>query len=433
MKLAFENWLETQYIEDEAKEFLEEAILCFKVSAYRGAFMLSYLAFQIIVKHRLLRAEQPAGISDSTWTEIQDNLKLIDKWDIEVNEVIAFDNDVEKKKVKPKPSKQAFLIYRDIRNEAIFWKNKRNACIHAKDIISYPQVEALWMFIQNHLGKFIVDSGVEGFVEVARRHFDPTCAEYSNDYTYLVDTLPSVAHFDQSNELFKKLFQKIPLSHYENNRVTQFWIDLSEHTDPNIQTKLLQFLENNQREFMNIISVSPAIIRKFSGNDGFLRVFWKNNFTRFCRISRNSSAVFEIVEWLFKNNKIPQDEIESFWTNLITEDIFLFISKLSDESLLILKKYKFFEIYEGYILAASSDKWNYQFWYDQTSNLPFYIKNAELNSVVVKHINKVLNNVNTSGTFGSAIKGTLQENELQKNKFKELCSEMGETFYYDYL
>lgn len=122
MKLAFENWLETQYIEDEAKEFLEEAILCFKVSAYRGAFMLSYLAFQIIVKHRLLRAEQPAGISDSTWTEIQDNLKLIDKWDIEVNEVIAFDNDVEKKKVKPKPSKQAFLIYRDIRNEAIFGK-----------------------------------------------------------------------------------------------------------------------------------------------------------------------------------------------------------------------------------------------------------------------------------------------------------------------
>ena len=50
MKIAFEKWLEENEIPEEAVALFSESIHCYKDSAYRSAFIMSYIAFQNILK-----------------------------------------------------------------------------------------------------------------------------------------------------------------------------------------------------------------------------------------------------------------------------------------------------------------------------------------------------------------------------------------------
>ena len=54
MKIAFEKWIEENEIPDEAITLFQESIRCYKISAYRSAFIMSYIAFQNILKTRML-------------------------------------------------------------------------------------------------------------------------------------------------------------------------------------------------------------------------------------------------------------------------------------------------------------------------------------------------------------------------------------------
>lgn len=91
----------------------------------------------------------------------------------------------------------------------IHFKEKRNDCVHGKDIVSYPHVE--WMFIQNHSGKFMVNGGIDGFVELVKFHFEPAENDPTADFTELLSLLPSVVHSDDYKELFKRLFEAVPM------------------------------------------------------------------------------------------------------------------------------------------------------------------------------------------------------------------------------
>lgn len=67
MKIAFEKWLEQNEIPEEAVALFEESIHCYKISAYRSAFIMSYIAFQNILKKRMLSAANtPTGVTQ-TW------------------------------------------------------------------------------------------------------------------------------------------------------------------------------------------------------------------------------------------------------------------------------------------------------------------------------------------------------------------------------
>ena len=71
MKIAFEKWLDENEIPDEAITLFEESIRCYKISAYRSAFIMSYIAFQNILKTRMIKATNtPTGIPTTWWTNI---------------------------------------------------------------------------------------------------------------------------------------------------------------------------------------------------------------------------------------------------------------------------------------------------------------------------------------------------------------------------
>lgn len=64
MKIAFEKWLDENEIPDEAITLFEESIRCYKISAYRSAFIMSYIAFQNILKTRMIKATNTPTVWD---------------------------------------------------------------------------------------------------------------------------------------------------------------------------------------------------------------------------------------------------------------------------------------------------------------------------------------------------------------------------------
>lgn len=89
MKITFEKWIEENEIPDTAKDLFRESIICYKVSAYRSAFIMSYIAFQNILKERILNASyRPTRVNESHWSSICRKLGDEDKWDETVSNCV---------------------------------------------------------------------------------------------------------------------------------------------------------------------------------------------------------------------------------------------------------------------------------------------------------------------------------------------------------
>lgn len=68
MKIQIEDWAEKN-LAPNAIELMTEAVMCYKVGAYRAAFLLSYLAFKTTIRERVLMAVKPDTIDDKCWEE----------------------------------------------------------------------------------------------------------------------------------------------------------------------------------------------------------------------------------------------------------------------------------------------------------------------------------------------------------------------------
>ncbi len=62
MRLPIEDWLSSQELSRESEGLFRESITCYKASAYRAAFLFSFLAFQTVIRDRIVNAQVPTGI-----------------------------------------------------------------------------------------------------------------------------------------------------------------------------------------------------------------------------------------------------------------------------------------------------------------------------------------------------------------------------------
>lgn len=424
MKLEFEKWLEGQGMQEKAKEFFYEAIICFKVSAYRGAFMLSFLGFQTMIRERLLVSDPPSSNllpNPATWGKILEKLRKPTEWDIEVNRLIAIDNSEAEKNI--------FMINKDVRKEAVFWKEKRNACVHGKDQISYPHVEALWMFIQNHSGKFMVNSGIEGFVQQVKLHFNPVENDPTTDFSELINRMSSAVHDEQYDELFKRLFDALPLHTRTKDYVKRFWLAIANSDDP-IRENFLQYLKNNMYQFEDFVFTFPELLRYFSADESTLRKFWNQHLSKITVYKENTENLYDIAHWLFANNKIPISEQAIFWDKWISDQTLRWIDEIPVEFVHLLRHYGYFHAYKKHLLAASPARYNREFWYKQERLLPQYLTYYELDEEFVAHFNEALNNV-YAGSFTEKISEAFYANEERvKKSYKEICDKLGINSYF---
>lgn len=165
MKLPIENWISETVMPDEARIAFYEAVLCFKISAYRASLLFSYLGWNLTLRYRiLLLATPPSGFIAGEWTAIQNELRNEDKWDKKLFELVQMRN----------PTKLLFQVSDDLRQQVQYWKDRRNDCAHfKKNEITSSHVESLWSFIQSNLAKFVPCGSKEAILNQIRWHHDP--------------------------------------------------------------------------------------------------------------------------------------------------------------------------------------------------------------------------------------------------------------------
>lgn len=428
MKLGFEVWLDSQRqtISAEAKAIFDESIICYKASAYRGAYILSYLGFITMVRERLLVSGPPSPEllpDQSKWKDIQEELRKPESWDIKVNNLIGMDNSGTDKNI--------FLISKSVRKDAVHFKDKRNDCAHGKDIVSYPHVESLWMFIQNHSGKFMVNGGVEGYVQLVESHFNPAENDPTADFTELLNILPSVVHSEGYGTLFSKLFQVVTMRYRSRSYYKNFWISLLE-SDEAVRGQLLNYLKDDLDDLEGFIFAYPKLIRFYNDDNQTLRKIW-HRIIPIAHISdENVSNLYEITSWLLENQKIPPAELPDLWNKWIKSETLKWVGDvLTPQFVELLRRYGYFEAYRNHIMNASNAGSNYKFWYDQEQLLPIYLQYAELDSDLVQHINAISCNLRSSGSFKDRISKTLNaDGGKLLSQYHKYCDELGIRSYY---
>lgn len=305
MKLLIEDW-GYKNLTENAVNLMEEAVMCYKVGAYRSAYMMSYLAFKVTVRERVLKAARPDCITEKCWDEqILRPLKNDNKWEEKLNTLVlaAADNGQGEHGVF------RFTNYERIRNRYEYWKNVRNSCAHAKDEhITSATVEQFWNYMQDDLPLLYVLGGKQYLVEklyYSYNYFQTVGRERLENV--LKDI--SIVYKKGVKECFEKLYEK--------------------------DKQCLQ-LESKNIEFWEVILCggNEIILEGFldfycSLKNAILFVKWYQRFPHFLNlmISRHKEMIQETLAPYLEASKLNYEE-DVFWHLLV--EILKFDDKLID-------------------------------------------------------------------------------------------------------
>lgn len=304
MKIAFEKWLEQNEIPEEAVALFEESIHCYKVSAYRSAFIMSYIAFQNILKKRMLSATNiPTGITQTWWTSICADLGNEDKWDSTVADCVKRSNP-----------DRIFLITSATVAEYEAFRVLRNKCAHGKNgKIDHFHVESLWNYIEENFYRFVINGGKAGVLVDIQNHYDKTITPPGTDVSYIVNRIKLGILDTDLAQLIKEIYEfceqdaspfRAPFS--DQSPQIDLWDKLVNESDERIQNTIIEFIINEKEEKVcDFVGRYPSTADKFLSNNAFARKLW-TGLLKDCRYDRDGFWVF--VDRIIRNKIVPVSE-----------------------------------------------------------------------------------------------------------------------------
>lgn len=270
MKLRIEKWVEeTKPFKesDSANELLEESVRCYKIGAYKSAFIMSYLSFKITIKYRILECSYGGEVVKSNpkiWEdEIITNLGNDDKWEKYLNDII------DASCAKGNKKDMAILHFKNeeqIKTDYNYWKNIRNDCTHAKGQITIDSstVECFWNYMIDNLSKFYVLGGEEYLIRELKDLYEfyrySDIVEPERVRSLLFDV--SVVHKNNSEEFFKKFIQKIgkiDSGKLVSDTNLNFWKDILESDYESVRDGLVKVISNTERHFFRFSYYFPQL------------------------------------------------------------------------------------------------------------------------------------------------------------------------------
>jgi len=257
MKLLIEDW-SYKNLTENAANLMEEAVMCYKVGAYRSAYLMSYLAFKATIRERVLKAAKPDCINEKCWNEqILKPLGNDDKWEETLNIIVS----TAKEGGQGVGAVFSFTNYERIKNRYEFWKNVRNSCAHAKDEhITSSTVEHFWNYIQDDLPEFYVLGGKQYLL-------DKLCYDYKYFQTVGREELEnalkdiSIVYKKDIKECFSLFYEKNPMCLRLVGRNVEFWKLIINGSNKEIQEGFLDFfyLCNDAELFMDWYQLFPKL------------------------------------------------------------------------------------------------------------------------------------------------------------------------------
>lgn len=394
MNIRFESWYKNNSINKETLSLFDEGIMCYRVGAYRAAFIMTYLGLQIAIKNRILSATyKPNNMPQSKWNDIINRLQDDRMWDYEVFNIVNM-----------KQPDSVFVIGDDIRKQYDYWRNIRNDCAHAKsNIIDYPHVEAFWLFIQANYDKFVVNGGRQGLMEKIKKHYD---IRYTSPYakvSYIVEAIKSSVNNNEIVDFLEEIYlffsEDLKLWNVFSSKHIghSFWEEIAYSEDTSLRESLYEFVKREKGIFVNFIIEYTDKFYEFILDDKFIRIFW--NDWIWDVFKNNNKTGWRCVNTLIGNQVIPEEEQKGFIKILINK-----IKTLPPEDMIdLLMDVGYFEELklelfneDIYDMSSGINSLNMNW-----SRIKYYILINEVDLEIVKFLNKYYNQI----LYGEYYKG----------------------------
>lgn len=237
MKLQFEDWVEKN-LSDNAMEMMKEAIICYKVSAYRAAYFISYLSFKITIRERILTAQKPSDITEGCWENIISTLKDDNHWEEKLNTLIDAVTD------SPKEIGRVFKFSNidKIKNRYNYWKNIRNACAHAQEEhITSATVEQFWNYMQDNLPEFYVLGGKHYLVDQLGRIYKYFYSLETKEIEKILADISSV-YTSNVKECFDMFYKENKSCLVPGKTQVEFWSKIINSGNDHLADGFIDFL-----------------------------------------------------------------------------------------------------------------------------------------------------------------------------------------------
>lgn len=148
MKLEIEKFISEIEFPEAAMSLIEEGILCYKAGAYRSAYIMSYLFFLSVVKHRALESSYaPIGYGRERKKKT-DEIPNDEFWERNVFNLIASGSS----------HSRYFEVSESIITQMEYWRTLRNDCVHSKGKqFAAEHIESFWLFLQTTLPELLIN------------------------------------------------------------------------------------------------------------------------------------------------------------------------------------------------------------------------------------------------------------------------------------
>jgi hypothetical protein len=294
MKLPFEGWLEEQEMSDEAGALFAEGVTCYKTGAYRAAMILSYLAFQTVIRDRMLAAERPPGLTEARWRDALAKLRDEDRWDASTYDLIQQRKD------------PVFLIADDLRQQIAFYKNRRNDCAHSKrNRIEAPHVEAFWLFLRSSLARFVVSGSEGALLEKIRRHFDPSMTPPGRSFQALVAEIGVAVEPSNLSDFFVKVhgcFQDAVLPVVDQELLFLFLDGVLAYGSPRVMETVVRHLQADEQLLLPFLGRYPGRVAQLVTEETSVRWLWHE------KLFTIRSQAFAVFSALLSHGLIPEEQ-----------------------------------------------------------------------------------------------------------------------------
>jgi hypothetical protein len=314
MLINFEPWLMLQNPSPDAQGCYDEAFLAYKVGAYRAALLFSYLGFMTFLRERIGSSPAPAGVPAGLWTQIQAQAGSEDAWDTAVFEATQ-------RRANPAP---VFLVSEDLRQQVMYWKNRRNDCAHSKNnIIDAAHVDQFWAFTKSNLNKFMVNGSRAVMLTQIETHFNPALTAPGQPVDNLVMGISQAIVGAELSDFLTDLAQSFDANRNqadvaangENPNKLRLYDRCLAIGEANLQIAVRNQTISDRRLLLQFLRAYPARVTILAGHAQQVRRLWSED------LFSGGLDDISLLASLLRNNLIPPNEREQCQLTLIRRGI----------------------------------------------------------------------------------------------------------------
>lgn len=411
----FAQWLDNypEFREGENRAILDDAIRCYKFDIPRPALMLSYIAFMFAVRKNILGMDRPFGYTEGHWNNLMSELRSQNKADE------AFITCITTKEVyEPNPNQDKlkrsaiFNIPDSLRNEVVYWKDRRNDCAHyKKGEISLSHVSAFLQFMMSKYKFFYPGGTLAKSIEEYTRFFDPQyTAPNEKDTEQFKRLVATISDKEDIRILIRGLRDNNVDGLKAFDLLHRLYIDASEA----VHQAFDDFIKEHDDFALKFVRLYPDTIAMVYGNNPQkVRELWYNE------------DEMTIYTSLLEHRLIPEGQIEeSFKRKIDVWESRNSAPGLNERQMKILTDAGFFDCFITYKYGLENTTIHYERINGKIDFYGDFLMLCPMNEKTVQALVTVFTNNNYPYSLKSRLRDKFNRGELDKEKYLEIIQRL---------